>query len=152
MTHRHGAVAFALGALLVSCTDSTGPDPLTTDALVGTWHLTSFTYTSYATPAEVRQRLDSTDIISDIITIDASAGYTRVLTHAWFGAIADTGVILVRNDTFFIQSKFLPPGNGVPHPELKGRTLVLQDSVFGYLWASSTTQEAYRYKEVYTRR
>ena len=138
-------------AILGACTDSTGPEALTTDALAGTWHLTSFTYTSYATPAQVRQRLDSTDIISDIIKIDASAGYTRVLTHAWFGPIADTGVVIVRNDTLFIQSKFLPPGNGSPHPTLTARTLVLQDSVFGYLWASSKTQEAYRYKEVYTR-
>jgi hypothetical protein len=138
-------------AIVTACTDSTGPEVLTTDALVGTWHLTSLTYTSYATPVQVRQRLDSTDIISDIITIDASAGYTRVLTHAWFGPIADTGVVLVRNDTFFIQSKFLPPGNGSPHPRLTGRTLVLQDSVFDYLWASSERPEAYRYKEVYTR-
>lgn len=150
---RHGRPRLLVAMLLLlGCSDPTGPEVVTTGELVGTWDLTSFTYTSYATPVQVRQRLDSTDYISDVISVDASAGYTRVLTHAWFGAIVDTGTVLIRHDTLFFQSKFLPPGNGTPHPRLTGKTLVLQDSTFGYFWPSSTTEEAYRYKEVYVRR
>jgi len=152
MRHHRNPLRLIAVLLALGCSDPTGPDVVTTSALVGTWDLTSFTYTSYSTPVQVRQRLDSTDYISDVIIVDASAGYTRVLTHAWFGDIVDTGTVVVRHDTLFFQSKFLPPGNGTPHPHLTGKTLVLQDSTFGYFWPSSTTEEAYRYKEVYTRR
>jgi hypothetical protein len=152
MKPRYGASALAFIALLVGCTDATGPEALTVEALVGTWHLTSLTYTTYATPVEVRERVDPTDIVSSVITVEASARYGRRDSLAWLpSAFIDSGTVEVRGDSLVFVSQF-GPDYGSAHPSLQGRTLVLADSGFGFLWPSSTEEEALRYKSVYVRR
>jgi len=152
MATHFGPAVLALGTLLLGCADSTGPEPLTTDALIGTWHATSITYTTYASPVETRERIDSADIVSQVITVDASGHYARRDSLAWLpSAFIDSGTVVVRGDSLVFVSKFAPSDYGSAHPSLHGNTLVLADSGFGYLWPTSTEEEALRYKSVYVR-
>ncbi|HMU62564.1 MAG TPA: hypothetical protein PKA66_12340 [Gemmatimonadales bacterium] len=151
MATRFGAAVAVLGALLLGCADSTGPEPLTTDALIGTWRATSVTYSTLASPVETRERIDPDDIISQVYTIDASGHYARRDSLAWLpSAFIDSGRVEVRGDSLLFASQF-GPAYGSAHPSLQGNKLVMADSGFGYLWPTSTEQEPLRYKSVYVR-
>lgn len=152
MATRIGPTVLALGTLLLGCADSTGPETLTTAALVGTWHATSITSTTYAAPVQTRERIDSADIVSAELTIEASGLYARRDSLAWLpSAFIDSGTVVVRGDSLVFASQF-GPDYGAAHTSLQGNKLVMADSGFGYLWPTSTEQEALRYKSVYVRR
>ena len=134
--------------LILACSDSTGPDPLTISQLVGSWHLTSLVVTTHEQPPRSRDRVaDGTQ--TQTLTVTSNGDFTLNACVPNVLCADLSGTIEIAGDSIrFVYESVGPSTESV---RLAGSTLTLKRDYIGYFLETDDVTQSLSSRRVFQR-